>query len=551
MFELFAFGLIGLGTVAALVPLLQKQWIEQAFARRHHQFHQTHTQSISRLGGLALVIAFLLVAAATYWFAGKDSDKSYLLLVMVGGALAMFAVGFWDDLKPLGAKRKLLAQVLIAVAVHYLGLRIEVVSIPFHDGAVQLGNYSMAATVVWLVALTNLINLIDGLDGLAAGISLMLMSLMVYVGYTTESYPLLTCGVAGSLVGFLIFNFPPAKIHLGDGGAYFLGFLMGELTIASSHKGTLLAAMVAPLFVLALPILDVSLAILRRGLRGLPIFRADRSHLHHRLLEMGLSRRRAVLGMYIFTMGFLLLGLVAFRSRVQLLPILEGIAMLLVLLAMSRMKFSRRWFNLGEMLRHSLRMREDIALAMALSRWLALEGRRVASPEEFWTALRFAAERLGFCEVRLQLGAGERCWKKIGGAGADVHRVQFDFRGAGAGIIEFGAGKPPGGNCPTAPTAVGLADERTFEVISELLAESWHKASLHLYGQTGEALRFPSETQLPVGQILATGPDGKPGSGEQISSLDEPEQVDTVETVGMMKGKLRLKATPRAKEEKS
>ncbi len=514
MLELFSFGLLGLVIVVALIPLLRQQWIERAFGRRRHQFHQTHNHSISRLGGLALAIAFLILAVATYWFAGEDNERSYLRLVMMGGALAMFAVGFWDDLQPLGAKKKLLAQVIIAAAVHFLGLHIEGVSLPFSDVPLQLGSFSVLATVVWLVSLTNLINLIDGMDGLATGISLMLMGLMVYVGYTANSFPLLIGGVAGSLVGFLIFNFPPAKIHLGDGGAYFLGFLIGELTIASSNKGTVVTAMIAPLFVLALPILDVSLTILRRGLRGLPVFRADLGHIHHRLLQMGLSRQRAVMGMYGFTMVFLLLGLAAFRSKVQLLPIFTGVGMLIVVVVMSWMNFSRRWFNLGDALGHSLRMREDIAYALALARWLALESRRGDSTEEFWKGLQFATERLGFCHLRLQLEGGERTWETPDAQVADCHFVRFDFREAGAGVIELQARKPAGVDRPPPPAAgtgnrqpgAGLEDERTFRVISELLAESWHKASLQKCERTGEALRFASSPPPPPSAPLTVRP---------------------------------------------
>jgi UDP-GlcNAc:undecaprenyl-phosphate GlcNAc-1-phosphate transferase len=427
----------------------------------------------------------------------------------------MFAVGFWDDLQPLGAKKKLLAQVVIAATVNYFGLRIEQVSIPFTHTSLPLGSFSVVATVIWLVSLTNLINLIDGLDGLATGISLMLMSLLVYVGYTTNSFPVLAVGVTGSLVGFLIFNFPPAKIHLGDGGAYFLGFLIGELTIANSHKGAVVAALIAPLFVLALPILDVSLTIMRRGIRGLPLFRADRNHLHHRLLELGLSRRRAVLLMYGFTVLFLLLGLVAFRSRLQMLPLFQGLGMLVLLLAMSRMKFSQHWFNFDGALRHSLRMREDVAYAMTLTRWLHLEGRRVDSTEEFWKLLQFAAERLGFCQIRVRLEDGERTWTKNGSVVAGEPLARFDFRAGGAGIIEFQAGNPAGGvgSQPAAAasgdrrSAAGLEDERTFRVISELLAESWHKASLQKCERTGVALRFSPAAPPPLGVPSTAQPD--------------------------------------------
>jgi UDP-GlcNAc:undecaprenyl-phosphate GlcNAc-1-phosphate transferase len=149
--------------------------------------------------------------------------------------------------------------------------------IPFSATIIDLGNWGILITVLWLVGMTNLINLIDGADGLAGGICLMLMVLLAYVGHESGSFELLVSGMAGALLAFLWFNFPPARIYLGDGGAYFLGFQIGLLAILSSHKGTVLAALVAPLFVLALPIIDTALAILRRGLRGLPIFRPDRT----------------------------------------------------------------------------------------------------------------------------------------------------------------------------------------------------------------------------------------------------------------------------------
>ena len=210
----------------------------------------------------------------------------------------MFALGFWDDLKPLGAKRKLLGQIAIALTVCAFGMGIQKFKIPFTSTILDLGGWGVLLTVLWLVGMTNLINLIDGVDGLAGGICLMLMGLLAYVGHDSGGFECLVSGMAGALIGFLWFNFPPARVYLGDSGAYFLGFQIGLFALINSHKGTVLAAMVAPLFVLALPILDTSLAILRRGLRGLPIFRADKRHLHHHLLHMGLSRRRVVFYFY-------------------------------------------------------------------------------------------------------------------------------------------------------------------------------------------------------------------------------------------------------------
>ena len=168
----------------------------------------------------------------------------------------------------------------------------------------------------------------------------MLMTLLAYVGHESGSFELLVSGMAGALLGFLWFNFPPARIYLGDGGAYFLGFQIGLFALLSSNKGTVLAALVAPLFVLGLPIADTALAILRRGLRGLPIFRPDRRHIHHHLLEMGLSRRKVVLYFYGVTLVFLAMGFAAFWSRGHLIPVLLGLATILLLLCAGKLHFS-------------------------------------------------------------------------------------------------------------------------------------------------------------------------------------------------------------------
>ena len=291
-----------------------------------------------------------------------------------------------------------------------LGIEINKFQIPFTGHIIDLGFWSWLVTVFWLVALTNLINLIDGVDGLAGGICLMLMILLVYVGGGFGDLSFIAAGMAGALLGFLWFNFPPARIYMGDGGAYFLGFLIGCKTISSSQKGTIFAALTAPLFVLALPILDTSLAILRRGLHGLPLFRADRSHIHHHLLDSGLSRRQVVLVTYGFTAIFLALGFVAFWWHGQHLAILLGLGILVILLAAGQMNFSREWFAVGRILGNSLNMRSEIQYALAQTRWLVMEGARCQSIAALCEDTVFIARKLGFDTVRIRLEDGERTW---------------------------------------------------------------------------------------------------------------------------------------------
>src|SRR5437773_3927267 len=298
-------GLVGMGIVFLVVPLVVNSSRRARLIRRSPDLHHTHKAHVPRLGGIALAAAFVVHnLLIVILFPERASMRERL--VVVGACLAMFGLGLWDDLRPIGAKRKLLGQVLIASIVCCFGIGIMSFKIPFSGPIIPLGGWGVLITVVWLVAMTNLINLIDGVDGLAGGISLMLMALLAYVGYQNGNFELLASGMAGALLGFLWFNFPPARIYLGDGGAYFLGFQIGLLALLSSHKGTVAAALVAPLFVLALPIVDMLLVIMRRGLRGLPLFRPDRQHIHHRLLAMGFSRKKAVLSIYAVTLVFLL-----------------------------------------------------------------------------------------------------------------------------------------------------------------------------------------------------------------------------------------------------
>jgi UDP-GlcNAc:undecaprenyl-phosphate GlcNAc-1-phosphate transferase len=333
-------GLLGMSVVFLIMPLILTYSRQSLAAQRSPDLHHTNQAPVCRLGGIALAAAFFILNIVGAVLVPEPAGYRRPLVIL-GTSLAMFALGLWDDLRPLGAKKKLLGHVLIAFGVVCFGMGIATFRIPFSGRSVDLGSWGMLITVLWLVSMTNLINLIDGVDGLAGGISFMLMALLAYVGHHHGNFDLLASGMAGALLAFLWFNFPPARIYLGDGGAYFLGFQIGLLALIGSHKGTVLAALVAPLFVLALPIVDMVLAIVRRGLRGLPIFRPDRKHIHHRLLEMGFSRRQAVLSLYALTLVFLLMGFLAFLSGGELVPALLGISLLILLLCAGKLNFSR------------------------------------------------------------------------------------------------------------------------------------------------------------------------------------------------------------------
>jgi len=520
---LFCF--LGLGGVLISIPLILKGCSRGLFGDRARDLHHTHDRVIPRCGGLALAGTFILLHLLVSAFFMEPPEVSRERWVMLACSLAMFGLGFWDDLKPLGARKKLLGQILIATVVCCLGQGIQKFKLPFTGDVIELHGWGVIATIVWLVAMTNLVNLVDGVDGLAGGICLMLMSLLAYQGHSTLQ--LLAAGMAGALLGFLRYNFPPARIYMGDGGAYFLGFQIGLFAISSSQKGTILAALAAPLFVLALPIVDVTLAILRRGLRGLPVFRPDRRHIHHHLINMGLSRRKVVLLLYSVTLVFLLMGFVAFWSRGQLVPILLGLAALVLLLCAGKLSFSREWFAVGRVLGNSLGMRQQIQYALSLTRWLAIEGTRRGSVANLWPDLVFVAHRLGFTSVRLKMADGEKVWEDEVCATARVW--QQELKGGLCGVLELKAPPsaqpaPPGPRNDTGDASSPCScDPKLFLIMCELLAEGWLEAMKRWETEDGKPLKFSS--RIPCPPLNATDPfmpvSSQPAAAEPLQTRAE------------------------------
>jgi UDP-GlcNAc:undecaprenyl-phosphate GlcNAc-1-phosphate transferase len=456
---------LGLLVTLIMIPIIRWRSAQRAVPTGGTSFHHTHKAPISRLGGVALATAFALISVLILiWFPVED-DRARTRLVIVFSSLAMFGLGLWDDLRPLGARKKLIGQVLISAAVCYFGVQIEKFQNPFNGQVYDLGGWGSLATILWLVALTNMINLIDGIDGLAGGIALMMMGLLVYVGRGAGLFfPILAAtGMFGALLGFLRYNFPPAKIYLGDGGAYFLGFLIGILTLVHSQKGTIVAALIAPLFALALPILDVSLAILRRGLKGLPIFRPDRDHLHHHLQGLGFSRTRTVLILYGLSSVFLLMAFGVFWSQGRWVPILFGFLCLVLILSARSFSFSRDWFAVGRVLENSLELRKQTHYALALARWLELEAERAETVEALWADFAFTVKKMGFVSVTLKAADWELAWQAEKSAAADWHRTH-ELNLDGLVTLEFGG-------------VTSVMSNRVFYHLSELAAESWFKAA--------------------------------------------------------------------------
>ena len=480
-------GALGLGITLALIPFLRRSTAALVVRAPGRTFHHTHISPISRFGGIALAAAFLAVTTVVFIWFPVEQELMLRRIVIACGSLAMFLLGLLDDIRPLGARKKLAGQVSIAFAVCAFGVSIEELQNPFTGEIYQLGYLGWVLTVIWLVALTNMMNLIDGIDGLAGGVAMMMMGLLVYVGTNGGSrYAILiAAGMFGALLGFLRYNFPPAKIYMGDGGAYLLGFLIGVLTIVNSQKGTIMAALVAPLFALALPIVDVCIAILRRGLRGLPLFRPDRRHLHHKLMQIGLSRTRTVLILYGISSVFLLMAFGVFWSQGKWVPILFGFMCLTLLLSARTFNFSRDWFAVGRVLENSLELRKETHYALALGRWLELEAERSPAIENLWLDFTFVARKLGFSSVRLTLDDGVRAWVSPNlPMGENLLHESHDFSAGHATVLEF-----------TADASV--ISDRLFDYLGELASEAWLKAASRWHAVNQLPVRFDARVENP------------------------------------------------------
>lgn len=290
---------------------------------------KVHTAPVPRLGGIGIYFAFMVAVFFTI-----DITREIAGLLLGGTVIAI--VGIVDDLKDLPAKVKLAGQILAAAVLIYFDVRIDFVSDPFGD-MIYLEYLAVPVTLFWVVGLTNTVNLIDGLDGLAAGVST-IASVTILLVALQQHYLLiavLTAALAGGAFGFLHYNFNPAKIFMGDTGSMFLGYMLAGISIIGAVKSAATVALIVPIFALGLPILDTAFAIVRRYMGGVPIFKPDRGHLHHRLLDLGFTQRQAVLLMYVISAG---LGL----SAIALSEVTGTIALAIILAVMCAVLFGAK-----------------------------------------------------------------------------------------------------------------------------------------------------------------------------------------------------------------
>ena len=304
-----------------LTPLFRSVAIRVG-AIDHPGERKIHSQPTPRLGGFPIFIVFNLILLVSYQFGFFHFPPDFLTEIDFGWLLLASAIvlglGSVDDFRRMPPSVKFFFQIIAGIIVALTSYRIEIISLPF--GTFNLGIWAIPVTVFWVVAITNAINLLDGLDGLVAGTSFIVCLTMFGISLLNQNIgiALISIILAGSILGFLKYNFHPASIFLGDSGAYFLGFIISILSIMSGQKGTTTVTVLIPIIALGLPIMDTVLSMLRRFLKSLhimevdkdknivrlffldgwSIFRADKDHIHHRFLQMGFTHRKAVIILY-------------------------------------------------------------------------------------------------------------------------------------------------------------------------------------------------------------------------------------------------------------
>ena len=306
---------------------------------------KVHTTLIPRFGGVAIYVGMLFTLTATYAMLPETRNPILEAIhqgaLLIAGATLLCAIGMIDDMRSIRAQHKLLFQVLSALLAYWGGFQLRFFD---HAGSVfLLGNVAnLLMTIAWITVVTNAINLIDGLDGLATGITTIAAIILALISYANgQTITLfLALAITGCALGFLLYNIHPAKIFLGDSGSLFLGFLLATLSIQGTRHGSPLIPMVIALLLLMVPLLDTVLAFTRRYVKGYPIFLSDGNHIHHRLLQRGVSHSKSVMILWAATLsfGFMALWLSFARTRYEVGLILV-LSVVLIGLALRRFGF--------------------------------------------------------------------------------------------------------------------------------------------------------------------------------------------------------------------
>jgi len=382
-----------------LTPLVRNLFLRIGIVDRPDNNRKLHKVPVVRVGGVAVALSYALAFGLFTLGRFKGGlivrDALPLVLKLFPAAACIFVTGLLDDLINLKPWQKLSGQLLGATVAYFAGIQIVAL-----DGRHFANWWSFPLTLMWLLACTNALNLIDGVDGLAAGIGLFATTTMILGAVVQHNVELglATVPLAACLLAFLRYNFNPATVFLGDSGSLFIGFLLGCYGVLWTQKSVTLLGMTAPILALSIPLIDVFLAVVRRFLRRQPIFGADRGHIHHRLLDRGLSPRRVALLLYAICLLAGLFSLSILNHQYEF-PLLMAFCVG-VCIGIRQLRFVE-FDTLGRLIREGS-FRRLLNLQISLQN-LEANLSLAKTPDDCWAVLKSSYKEFGFSEIELCL----------------------------------------------------------------------------------------------------------------------------------------------------
>jgi UDP-GlcNAc:undecaprenyl-phosphate GlcNAc-1-phosphate transferase len=384
-------------TALLLTPLVRRRAIAWGAIAIPDQGRHIHARPTPRLGGIAIYLAFLtglaLVPLSGNLVAEIFSANLSRILALLIPATGMMLFGVYDDFRSASAPLKLAVQTVAATALFVSGLRIEAVSSPF-GGHWDLPIWlSFLATAFWVALVTNAFNLIDGIDGLASGASIFaFLSILIFsIAQGHPEISLLSVILIGAIMGFLRYNFNPATIFLGDSGSLFLGFMAAGLSLAGSQKGSTIVAIAIPLVSFGLPLTEAGLSLVRRFLSGAPLLAGDRGHIHHRLLDRGLTQRQVAILLYGVCGLFALFGLMLLNPQRNLGALIFFVVGVGVIFGVQHLRYPE-FSELGHQFRHRVHRRRRAIAANVRLRRVSADLARARDLDEVFAALAHLQE---------------------------------------------------------------------------------------------------------------------------------------------------------------
>ncbi len=368
-----------------------------------------HTKPISHIGGVAIFLSMMSLIVCVLLLSNVigDAFRNILpkVIVLLSAATFIFFTGLIDDIciKGLRARIKFLAQLVAAIAVCAVGIRIK--SVVVADWlTLDFSWFSWPLTLLWIVGITNAVNFSDGLDGLAAGISAVTCGVIaVFAIYSNQVVmAILMLALLGSLTGFLFFNFNPAKIFMGDCGSMFLGFMIASSSVLCYTKSSALVGLTLPVLALGIPIFDTLFSMLRRFLERRSLFAPDRRHFHHRLVDLGLKQHHVVITIYVMTLlaaGLGMFMMVTHNSNSLIIFFCILLLLLLVFHVVGSVQLRETITNLKKKYTISHQMQDEIKSFEDAE----LHFRRAVTFNQWWQAISKAADRMVFFSLSLPL----------------------------------------------------------------------------------------------------------------------------------------------------